>query len=641
MSRKMTVAELPSFLWKLADLLRGPFKASEYGSVILPFTLLRRIDCVITKPAVAAAIASYIHDDYPILHPELQPGTPSYLLDLESKLQTIPGVNLAAFNLSAIPSLTVASISDNSQALHADLTQYLAGFSPSIQDIFINFDLARILERLTEAGLLKKVLNEFLSVDLSPEHISNSDMGVVFEELIRKFADSVNEAAGQFYTPRDIVQLLAHTLVDPVNIPVDSNFLLYDPTCGTGGILSVTEEVLASHGVDPTRVVHYGQEIQQQSYAICKADMLLKGQDPGHIKLGNTLTDDQLATTKFKFMGANPPFGDDWKKHQAALKADSTGRFSAGLPRTSDGSMLFIQHLIHKMDPEGSRVGVVLHGSPLFTGDAGSGESNIRKYILENDLLDALIALPTDMFYNTSIPTYLWILDNKKPEHRQHKVQLIDATRLATKMKKSLGSKRAELSADDTRLIVEVLRDSFEKLAQDLTADEVAADRFVLSRMLSTTDFGFRQVTIEVPLTPERQQELLESGKLKESDIKKSAKTGVPLFDPDMRDTENVPLSLVIETWEQNPELTTEEATALALQTFLVDNIHPHLPTAVISTNSKHCDPVDKLPGILGFSINFPNFLPSPPPNKLTTAELSQQILQLQADLSELLKKIL
>lgn len=431
---------LSSFIWSVADLLRGDYKQSEYGKVILPFTILRRLDCVLeaTKPKVLTELAS-------ISKTGLNP---------DPFLRRITGQ--VVYNTSPLDLVKLLGDQDN---IRKNLYDYVAKFSPDAKDIFERFDFHTQIERLAKADLLYLVVEKFANIDLHPEAVDNTQMGLVFEELIRKFAEISNETAGEHFTPREVIRLMVNLLfieddevLQPGNAVVRT---IYDPTAGTGGMLSVAGEFLLEHN-PAARLNMFGQELNDESYAICKADMLIKGQDVGNIVAGNTLSDDGHAARKFDYMLSNPPFGVEWKKVEKAVRKEHEdkgfdGRFGPGLPRVSDGSMLFLLHLISKMRPAvdgGCRFGLVLNGSPLFTGGAGSGESEIRRYVLENDLVEAIVGLPTDMFYNTGIATYVWILSNKKPTARKGKVQLIDASSFWQKMRKSLGSKRKEMSDD-------------------------------------------------------------------------------------------------------------------------------------------------------------------------------------------------
>jgi type I restriction enzyme M protein len=433
----MNDPNLSSFIWSVADLLRGDYKQSEYGKVILPFTVLRRLDCVLerTKPAVLAELEKRSKAG---LNPE------PFLLRKSGQL---------FYNTSP---LDMKALMGDQDHVKENLFAYMQAFSPAVRDIFESFDFHTQIDRLAKAGLLYLVAEKFANIDLHPEVVSNAQMGTVFEELIRKFAELSNETAGEHFTPREVIRLMVNLIFEEDDDALTKPGVvrsLYDPTAGTGGMLSVAGEHLAEMNPD-ARLVMYGQELNAESYAICKADMLIKGQDIANVIFGNTLSNDGLPGKQFDYMLSNPPFGVEWKKIEKEVRKEAeqhgfNGRFGPGLPRVSDGSLLFLLHLISKMRPAidgGSRFGIVLNGSPLFTGGAGSGESEIRRYVLENDLVEAIIGLPTDMFYNTGISTYIWIVSNRKPEPRKGKLQLIDASGFWQKMRKSLGSKRKELS---------------------------------------------------------------------------------------------------------------------------------------------------------------------------------------------------
>ena len=521
----MPETNLSSFLWSVADLLRGDYKQSDYGKVILPFTVLRRIDCVLegTKDAVLA-------ENDKRCRAGLVPA---------AFLERITGLKF--YNTSP---LSLKKLMGDQDHIAENLRSYLQAFSPAVRDIFDRFEFHTQIDRLQKAGLLYLVTEKFATVDLHPDTISNAQMGTVFEELIRKFAELSNETAGEHFTPREVIRLMVNLLFiedDDALVKPGIVRTIYDPTAGTGGMLSTAGEYLTEH--NPTaRPVMFGQELNPESYAICKADMLIKGQDIANITFGNTLSDDQLPARQFDYALSNPPFGVEWKKIEKEVRAEAgtkghAGRFGPGLPRVSDGSLLFLLHLLSKMRPAkdgGSRFGIVLNGSPLFTGGAGSGESEIRRHVLENDLLEAIVALPTDMFYNTGIATYVWILSNRKPAQRRGKVQLIDATAFWQKMRKSLGSKRKELSPAHIADITKIYGD-FKPLARD--ADGAPAP---VSRIFKNEDFGYRTITVERPLRDAK-------GNIVTS--QKGKTKGQPLPDPALRDTENVPLNENIETY--------------------------------------------------------------------------------------------
>jgi type I restriction enzyme M protein len=421
-----------------------------------------------------------------------------------------------------------------------NLRAYVQEFSGPVRDIFERFDFATQVDRLHKAKLLYLVTEKFANVDLHPDRVSNADMGMVFEELIRKFAELSNETAGEHFTPREVIRLMVSLIFieddDVLGTPSVVR-TIYDPTAGTGGMLSVAGEYLHAHNPG-ARLRMFGQELNPESYAICKADMLIKGQDIENIIFGNTLSEDGLPTERFDYMLSNPPFGVEWKKIEREVRREAeeqgfNGRFGPGLPRVSDGSLLFLLHLVSKMRPAkdgGSRFGIVLNGSPLFTGGAGSGESEIRRYMLENDLVEAIVALPTDMFYNTGIATYVWVVSNRKPKARKGKLQLIDASSFWQKMRKSLGSKRKELSEAHIDEITRI----FGKFK------EVTRDGVPISRIFKNEDFGYRTITVERPLRDEKGKVVLAA---------KGKQKGQPQPDANLRDTENVPLSEDVQTY--------------------------------------------------------------------------------------------
>ncbi|KPF83906.1 restriction endonuclease subunit M [alpha proteobacterium AAP38] len=517
----MNQQALSSFIWSVADLLRGDYKQSEYGRVILPLTVLRRLDCVL-EPTKAAVLAELAEKEKLGINPE------PFLLRKSGQ---------SFFNTSPMDMKKLMGDQDH---IRENLFAYIAGFSASVRDIFERFEFHAQVERLAKAGLLYQVAERFASIDLHPSRVDNHQMGLVFEDLIRRFAELSNETAGEHFTPREVIRLMVDLLFiedDDVLSKPGVVRTIYDPTAGTGGMLSIAGEWLEQHNPN-ARLTMFGQELNPESYAICKADMLIKGQDVTNIKFGNTLSDDGHPAKSFDYMLSNPPFGVDWKKVEKEVRREQerdgfNGRFGPGLPRVSDGSMLFLLHLISKMRPVaegGSRFAIVLNGSPLFTGGAGSGESEIRRYVLENDLVEAIIGLPTDMFYNTGISTYVWVLSNRKPEHRKGKVQLIDASAMWQKMRKSLGSKRKEMSEDHIK-DVSRLFGSFE---------EVDADGRPISRIFRNSDFGYRTITVERPLRDEKGRIIVgERGKQK----------GKPQPDSALRDTENVPLSEDVEAY--------------------------------------------------------------------------------------------
>jgi type I restriction enzyme M protein len=449
--------------------------------------------------------------------------------------------------------------------IRENLFAYVQAFSPAARDIFERFDFATQIEKLAKCNLLYQVTEKFAGIDLHPDVVSNSQMGLAFEELIRKFAELSNETAGEHFTPREVIRLMVNLLFvedDDVLSKTGVVRTIYDPAAGTGGMLSVADEYLTK--LNPqARLTMFGKELNDESYAICKADMLIKGQDVANIVAGNTLSEDGHPHKQFDYMLSNPPFGVERKKVEKEVRKEHenegfSGRFGPGLPRVSDGSLLFLMHLLSKMRATkdgGSRFGIVLNGSPLFTGGAGSGESEIRRYVLENDLLEAIIGLPTDMFYNTGISTYVWIVSNRKPSHRKGKVQLIDASNFWRKMRKSLGSKRKELGEQDIATVTSLfggfteaqLVTIFDAEAREIAREVVNEGARApsapaggkvklapLSRIFSNETFGYRTITVERPLRDERGQIVIGT---------KGKQKGKPQADASLRDTENVPLS--------------------------------------------------------------------------------------------------
>jgi type I restriction enzyme M protein len=512
----MSEQNLSALIWSVADLLRGDYKQSDYGKVIMPFTVLRRLDCILeaTKPQVLAEYEKRTKegvDPMPFL----------------TRIAKQSFYNSSPLDLSKC-------LADPSH-IQANLLSYINGFSSNIGDIFERYEFDKQIEKLAEANLLFLVTQEFTKVDLHPNVVSNADMGTIFEELIRKFAELSNETAGEHFTPREVIRLMVDLLFAADNEALTKPGIIrtiYDPTAGTGGMLSIAEEYLKHLNPDATLIVN-GQELNPESFAICKGDMLIKGQDVSNIKFGNTLSNDGHAGAKFDYGIANPPFGVEWKKVEKEVNQEHerlgfAGRFGPGLPRVSDGSLLFLLHLIEKMRAPkdgGGRIAIVLNGSPLFTGGAGSGESEIRKWIIEQDLLEAIIALPTDMFYNTGISTYIWVLSNHKNKDRIGKIQLINGIDYFQKIRKNLGSKRKELGAQDIQAIMRLYGD-FKETAN--------------SKIFNCKDFGYSTITVDRPLRDESQNIVLA--------VKGKAK-GMPISDAYLRDTENIPLDQDIKVY--------------------------------------------------------------------------------------------
>lgn len=464
-----------SFIWGVADKLRGAYKRAQYGKVILPFVVLRRLDCVLeaTKAAVLEEAAKTDTDNV----------ARDFLLQKKS--------GYAFYNTSPYD---LQKLTGDPTNLRSNLQAYIAGFSPNIQDVFERYEIDVQLKKLDDDDLLLLIVQEFLKIDLHPAVVDNATMGHIFEDLIAKAMEASNEEAGEYFTPRDVVRLMVNLL-----FARDDEMLsrpgvvrsIYDPTAGTGGMLSVAEDYIK--GLNPdAELTLYGQERNDESYAIAKTDLLIKGQSADNIVCDDTLMNDGHWDKTFDYGLANPPFGVEWKKQQEAVNREHeqmgfNGRFGAGLPRVNDGSLLFLMHLVSKMRPVsegGGRIGIVLNGSPLFTGAAGSGESEIRRWLLDNDLVEAIVGLPKDMFYNTGIATYIWLLDNEKPAERRGKIQLIDGTEFYKKLRKNVGDKKNEITPDDIRQIVTIY-DAFE-VGQ-------------YSQILTKDDFAYTTITVEQP----------------------------------------------------------------------------------------------------------------------------------------------
>lgn len=496
----MNFSPKANLIWNIAELLRGSWKQHEYQDVILPFTVLKRLDSVLekTKPAVLREL-NLLKDKNISPDPILK------------NITKVGFYNTSEYGFK--------NLLDEQTHLERNFKKYIHAFSPAIQEIIEKFDFEKHLTRLWGGNLLFKIIQEFNKVDLSPEATDNHEMGSIFEELIRRFAEQSNDTAGEHYTPREVIMLMVEILFAPEKEHLKKAHLvkrIYDPCCGTGGMLTVSKEHILN-AINPDISVYlFGQEINPATYAICKSEMLIKGEDADNIKGGekdaamaSTLSNDQFHEKKFDYLLTNPPFGVDWKRDKDAVEREAqrgaAGRFGAGLPRISDGQLLFLQHLISKMqNPSegGSRMAIVMNGSPLFTGDAGSGESEIRRWILENDWLETIVALPDQMFFNTGIFTYLWFLTNRKDQKKKGKVQLIDARTFFHKMRKSLGNKRNEITEEDRKHAV-----------QEFTAFRESAH----CKIFKTTDFAYRQITVERPLrlnfktSPERIERLKEN----------------------------------------------------------------------------------------------------------------------------------
>jgi type I restriction enzyme M protein len=609
------------FIWSVADLLRGDYKQSEYGKVILPLTVIRRLDCVLepTKQAVL----------------DKHKGLTGKIENVEPVLQAVAGQQF--FNTSP---LTFTKLLDDPSNIADSLNLYIGGFSEAAKDIIDKFDFGIQVDRLRKANLLYQVIGKFAEVDLHPEAVSNIEMGYLYEELIRKFSELSNETAGEHFTPREVIRLMVNLLfiddADDVLTKPGIVKTLCDPACGTGGMLSVAEDHLRD--LNPqARLEVFGQELNAETYAVCRSDMMLKGQDASNIAFGNSFSEDHHEGERFDYLLANPPFGVEWKKVEAEVRKEAeaqgfNGRFGAGLPRINDGSFLFLQHMVAKMKrPEegGSRLAIIFNGSPLFTGAAGSGESEIRRWIIENDWLEAVVALPDQLFYNTGISTYFWVVTNRKAPERRGKVQLLDAREYFVKMRKSLGEKRKQISEAQ---IEEITR---------LYGDFAEGDKV---KVFPNEAFGFLRITVERPLqlrwevteetistvlaakaiqklpidvqsaVGELLKERLGAQFATEKDLVKALATaltdlglarlaqksvwsglavrdeevpvitdrkGNPQPDPELRDNENVPLPPVPVTFEEDPTdrfATLEYRTAI--DDYVRDEVLPYVPDA-------------------------------------------------------------
>lgn len=573
MSLSAHISEKAALIWAIADKLTGVYKPHEYGEVILPLTVIRRFDCILadTKDAVLERYEAVKN------------------LPLRDVLLRAAS-GKAFYNTSKY---TFERLLDDPDNIEANFRDYLNGFSENVRDILEKFRFDGQIATLAGKGILYIVIKEFTTpkANLHPDVISNLEMGYIFEEIIRRFSESHNEDAGQHYTPREVIRLMVNLLFyDDNDILSGANVAktIYDPACGTGGMLSVAEEYLHQLNAS-TELMAFGQEINDQTFAICKADMLIKGNNADFIKDGNTLSDDQFAGQTFDYILSNPPFGREWKNEKAAVEKETklgfAGRFGPGLPAASDGQMLFLLTALSKMkEPKdgGSRIAIIHNGSPLFTGDAGSGPSDIRKYILENDLLEAIIALPNDIFYNTGIATYIWLLSNKKAATRRAgKVQLINASGLYEKRRKALGNKRNDIPES---AIAEITR---------LYGDFVESD---ISKIFDAADFGYTKITVERPLRDENGQLILKKGK--------------PQPDADLRDTENVPLKEDIQAYFQREVL-------------------PFAPDAWM----------DEKKARVGYEIPFTRYFykyEAPRPS----AEIKQEILAIEAELDGALAEV-
>jgi type I restriction enzyme M protein len=671
--------EKVTFIWGIADLLRDAFRRSKYADVILPLTVLRRIDCVL-EPSKEAVLKA---------HGKLK-GKLENLAPQLCKASGFAFYNTSPFNFERLLG--------DAPHLVANIRSYINSFSDNMREVLEKFDFENTIAKLNESRLLFLVMERFKNIDLHPDRVSNLEMGYIFEELIRKFNEAMDENPGERFTPREVIHLMVNLLLSRDKETLAKNHIVrtaYDPCCGSGGMLTIAKDRILE--MNPNAEVHlFGQEVNPETFAVCKSDLYLKssdGRDAENIKFGSTLAHDEHAGERFDYFIANPPYGKEWKMDQAAVEAEAergyAGRFGAGLPRISDGQLLFLQHMLSRMkDPKdgGSRVAIVMNGSPLFTGDAGSGESEIRRWILENDWLEAIVAMPEQLFYNTGIPTYVWVLTNRKPRNRKNKVQLIDATSFYVPMRKSLGDKRREISAEQIQQVTKI----FEGFKDGEN-----------SKIFSTDDFGYRKITVERPLrlnfqtSSERIERLkqekafvnlatskkkekkeqakeIEAGKklqetillaLSELSVKKVWKNradfekamnkafskaeaklpaavrkailsalserdetadictddeGCPEADPELRDTESVPL-------------------AEDVSQFFDREVKPHVPDAWVNTAIR--DHKDKEVGKVGYEINFNRyFYQYQPPRPLE--DIGADIRDLEKDIVAMLREV-
>lgn len=560
--------EISSFIWSVADdVLRGLFKPHEYGDVILPFVVLRRLDCLL-EPKKELVIELY--ND---LKDEVDP-TP-----IIRKQTGLKFYNHSNFDLQRLKG--------DPNGLKVNFPNYINGFSQNVFEILENFQLEKPVEKLLKNNKLYLLIDKFSEVDFHPDKVDNHTMGQVFEELLRKFSEMSNETSGEHYTPRDIVKLLVSLVFSGSEENLKGEGIIrsiFDPCCGTGGMLTIGKEWITENVSDKVRINMYGQELNPQTFSICKSDFLITDEDPNNIKLGSSLSYDQFEGRKFDYMITNPPFGVSWKSEKEFIEEESKnpyGRFSAGTPRTSDGSLLFLQHLISKMKDEGSRIGVVFNGSPLFTGDAGSGESEIRRWVIENDWLECIVALPDQLFFNTGISTYIWILNNKKKPERQGKVQLLDGSDFYKSMKKSLGSKRKEISPEQCDALIKAYN-SFEENEH--------------CKIYDNEFFGYTKVTIEQPL--------------KENGSIVLKRDGDPKADSKLRDSERIPLTDDIEEYYNKEVL-------------------PHLPHSWMERDK------DKV----GYEINFTKYFYQYKPLR-HLEEITKDLLELERESEGIFKEI-
>jgi type I restriction enzyme M protein len=700
----MNHGEIVSFLWSVADLIRDTFKRGKYQDVILPLTVLRRLDCVLsrTKEKVLKRQA------------ELRG---KGLQDLQAQLRAASG--FAFYNTSRYD---FDKLLGDAPHLAANLRNYIAGFSQNMREVLEKFDFDNTISKLDEAGLLFQVLERFKNVDLHPDKVDNPTMGMIFEELIRKFNEALNENPGEHFTPRDVVHLMADLMLagDESRIRKPNVVAtVYDPCCGSGGMLLISKEHITigvrKNGeilrgpINPSADIYlFGQEVNPETWAVSKSDLFIKeptGRDADNIVFGSTLSNDRHAGRGFDYLIANPPYGKDWKRDEEAVRDEhargATGRFAPGLPRISDGQLLFLLHMLaHRKEPRegGSRIAIIMNGSPLFTGDAGSGESEIRRWILENDWLEALIALPEQLFYNTGIATYVWVLTNRKARERKGKVQLIDASSFWVQMRKSLGDKRREIPFERAQDIVKILTD-FKDGDTRVVKKNGKEEEIVVSKIYPTTHFGYRKITVERPLrlnfqaSPERLARLEEErgfqalaqskkkgaakakeeaeGRKQQEAIRNLLRTIPRTLFKDRREFEraledaadkaktklSAPVVKAIlsalsendeaaaicrdkdDKPEPDPELRDTESVPLAetVETFFEREVKPHVPDAWIDTSKR--DAKDGQVGVVGYEINFNRyFYRYTPPRPLE--EIEADIRGIESDVVRMLAEV-
>ena len=566
-------SEKANFIWTVADdILRGAFKAHEYGDVILPFVVLRRLDLVLEakKDEVIKQFEQFKKS-----------------LDEE---RMIPVLRQAAGNINFYNHsfFDLRRLAQDSKNIELNFGNYLNGYSKNVREIIENFQLEKILTKLSKNDLLYQLVEKFAEVDLSPKSVTNHEMGYIFEELLRRFSEMSNETAGEHYTPREVIRLMVSLMFAEHKKDLKGKGIIrtvFDPACGTGGMLITAKDYIHNEINADLEVVMYGQELNEQTYAIAKSDVLIMSENAENIRQGNSFTQDKFKGQQFSYMLSNPPFGVSWAKEKNFIENEANqahGRFSAGTPRSSDGALMFLQHMISKMEAGGSRIAIIFNGSPLFTGDAGSGESDIRKWIIENDWLEAVIAMPTDMFYNTGIATYIWMVTNRKPKQRKGKVQLINAVDFAAPMRKSLGSKRQYFTDDHVRDITKIYADFAESK---------------VSKIFDNEDFGYTKVTVERPLQTSEVSETSEVLRRKP--------------DSSLRDYEKIPLKDDIDAYFER-------------------EVKPHVPDAWMDRSK------DKV----GYEISFTKYFYEYQPLR-SLAEIKADILKLEAETEGLLGEIL